>query len=150
MSTLSERLIAARNKHRYSQERLANAIGVTRGVIINLELPEDSPRAKKTEPQAIVINAICNELHINKEWLMTGQGEMEKDDHESKMLQSICEEAADFSPAELEFLMRTIAAMKQLRIDREPVHKTRALDAIVQNAKSRTTEAKPPGKEHER
>ena len=55
METLGGRLCYARRKNGYTQESLAEAIGVSRGVIYNLE-------KNKTQPQRIVVNAICEEL----------------------------------------------------------------------------------------
>ncbi len=63
MDTLGERLKYTRKKHGYTQDSLAEIIGVSRGVIFNLE-------KNKTEPQSIVINAICQTLKINKNWLV--------------------------------------------------------------------------------
>ncbi len=63
MDTLGERLKYTRKKHGYTQDSLAEIIGVSRGVIFNLE-------KNKTEPQSIVINAICQTLKINKDWLV--------------------------------------------------------------------------------
>ena len=70
MNTLGERLNYARKQKGYTQDSLAQTIGVSRGVIFNLE-------KNKTEPQAIVINAVCQILNINKEWLTDGTGDME-------------------------------------------------------------------------
>lgn len=70
MDTLGKRLRFARKKKGYTQAILAGKIGVSRGVIFNLE-------KDKTEPQAIVINAVCQTLQINKDWLLYGTGEME-------------------------------------------------------------------------
>ena len=63
METLGDRLNYARKKRGYTQDSLAETIGVSRGVIFNLE-------KNKTKPQTIVINAICQTLKINREWLM--------------------------------------------------------------------------------
>ena len=70
MNTLGERLIYVRKKNGYTQNSLAEAIGVSRGVIFNIE-------KNKTIPQAIVVNAICQTLRINKDWLLRGKGKME-------------------------------------------------------------------------
>ena len=70
MDTLGARLNYARRKRGYTQNSLAEEIGVSRGVIYNLE-------KDKTSPQPIVINAICQTLKISQNWLMTGDGEME-------------------------------------------------------------------------
>ena len=70
MNTLGERLSYVRKKNGYTQNSLAAAIGVSRGVIFNIE-------KNKTVPQTIVVNAICQTLRINKDWLLRGMGKME-------------------------------------------------------------------------
>ena len=74
-NTLGERVYYVRKSKGYTQDSLAESIGVSRGIIFNLE-------KNKTQPQLIVINAICQTLNINKEWLVNGIGEME-DTHEA-------------------------------------------------------------------
>ena len=71
MNTLGQRLHDARKRRGYTQDSLAREIGVSRGVIYNLE-------KGKTEPQAIVLNAVCQILKIRKDWLVNGTGEMEE------------------------------------------------------------------------
>ena len=66
---IGERLKEARKSFNISQDNLADKIGVSRGVITNIE-------HGKTEPTQLVLNAICNALSINKEWLLNGTGEM--------------------------------------------------------------------------
>ena len=84
MNTLGERLYYIRKSKGYTQDSLAESIGVSRGVIFNLE-------KNKTQPQLIVINAICQTLNINKEWLVNGIGEME-DTHEASQSTKILTE----------------------------------------------------------
>lgn len=109
MSSLGERLHYARKKSGYTQDSLAKTIGVSRGVIFNLE-------KNKTEPQTIVINAICQTLKINKDWLTDGIGEMDgiKDASQSaKILAELYEIAKELSEDELLYLLDIIKAMKQ-------------------------------------
>lgn len=109
MNTLGERLNYARKKNGYTQDSLAEAIGVSRGVIFNLE-------KNKTEPQTIVINAICDVLKINKDWLIFGNGEMEynKDISQSaKVLAELYDVAKELSEDEQLYLLDTVKALKQ-------------------------------------
>lgn len=115
MNTLGERLNYARKKSGFTQDSLAESIGVSRGVIFNLE-------KNKTEPQAIVINAICQTLKINKDWLMNGNGEMEDTSEASqsaKILAELYEVAKGLSEEEQLYLLDTVKALKQ-RLNRQP------------------------------
>lgn len=108
MNTLGERLNYARKQKGYTQGSLANSIGVSRGVIFNLE-------KNKTAPQAIVINAICHTLKINKDWLVNGTGEMEDTNdcsQSSKILEELYEVAKELSEDEQLYLLDTVKALK--------------------------------------
>ena len=54
--SMASRLKEARKFRGYTQEALAKAVGVSRGVISNIEY-------EKAAPQALVIRAICEVLH---------------------------------------------------------------------------------------
>lgn len=110
MDTLGDRLIYARKKNGYTQDSLAELIGVSRGVIFNIE-------KKKTEPQTIVINALCQALKINKEWLLYGTGEMEdtsKASQSAKILAELYDIAKELSEDEQLYLLETVMALKKL------------------------------------
>jgi transcriptional regulator with XRE-family HTH domain len=101
MNTLGERLHYARKSSGYTQRSLADSIGVSRGVIFNLE-------KNKTEPQAIVINAICKTLNINKDWLMDGTGQMNNTSQalqSAKILAELYEVAKGLSENEQRYLL---------------------------------------------
>ncbi|TQI66093.1 helix-turn-helix domain-containing protein [Clostridium sp. KNHs216] len=108
MNTLGERLKYARKKGGYTQESLSEAIGISRGVIFNLE-------KDKTEPQGIVVNAVCQTLKINKDWLLYGVGNMEDKSETSrsaKILTELYDSAKSLSEEEQLFLLDTIKALK--------------------------------------
>lgn len=114
MNTLGDRLNYARKKNGYTQDSLAEMIGVSRGVIFNLE-------KNKTEPQTIVINAICQTLKINKDWLLNGTGQMEDTSESSqsaKILAELYEVAKGLSEEEQLYLLDTVKALRQ-RLSRE-------------------------------
>lgn len=109
MNTLGERLNYVRKKNGYTQDSLAKTIGVSRGVIFNLE-------KNKTEPQAIVINAICQTLKINKNWLINGIGDMENSSNISqsaKILAELYDVAKELSEDEQLYLLDIVKALKQ-------------------------------------
>lgn len=108
MNTLGERLKFARKSKGITQDALAENIGVSRGVIFNLE-------KNKTEAQAIVVNAICQTLNIHKEWLVDGTGEMEnssKASQSAKTLAELYDVAKGLSEEEQLYLLDTIKALK--------------------------------------
>ncbi|MFJ7913884.1 MULTISPECIES: helix-turn-helix domain-containing protein [unclassified Lysinibacillus] len=109
MDSLGERLTHARKSKGFTQEALAETIGVSRGVIFNLE-------KNKTEPQMIVMNAISQCLKINKEWLLNGEGEMhEKEDvaQSAKVLADIYALANELSEEEQLYILDVIKTYKK-------------------------------------
>lgn len=108
METLGERLNYARKSSGYTQNGLAESIGVSRGVIFNLE-------KNKTVPQAIVINAICQTLNVNSDWLLSGVGEMKKEKdpaRSDKVLRELYEFARELSEDEQLYLLDAAKALK--------------------------------------
>lgn len=108
MNTLGERLKYSRKKKGFTQESLSEVIGISRGVIFNLE-------KDKTEPQGIVVNAICQTLKINKDWLLYGAGDMEDNSDSSRsarILAELYDAAKDLSEEEQLFLMDIIKALR--------------------------------------
>ncbi len=108
MENLGERLHFARKKKGYTQDSLAETIGVSRGVIFNLE-------KNKTTPQTIVVNAICQTLNISKDWLLTGEGEMEDTSHTAqsiRILAELYEVAKDLSEDEQLYLLDMVKALQ--------------------------------------
>lgn len=114
METLGKRLNYARRKKGYTQDSLAESIGVSRGVIFNLE-------KDKTTPQTIVINAICQTLGVNKDWITDGVGDMEdKNDliQSTKILAELYDVAKDLSEDEQLFLLDMVKSAK-LRLNQK-------------------------------
>lgn len=109
MKTLGERLKDARKSKGLSQEALASSVGVSRGVIQNLEY-------NRAEPQPIVIKAICNTLNINENWLLTGEGDMVDNSdaiRSAKILSELYDVAKDLSEEEQLYILDVIQSMKK-------------------------------------
>lgn len=104
LNTLGARLSYARKKNGYTQEALAASIGVSRGVIFNLE-------KNKTRAQSIVSTAICRVLNLNEEWLLNGVGEMEVT-QTNPVLSELYQVAGELTEAQQLFLLDVIRAMK--------------------------------------
>lgn len=109
MKTIGDRLKYARKKKGFTQNSLAESIGVSRGVIFNLE-------KNKTDPQSIVINAICQTLKIQKNWLIDGTGEMEDKTESSRstqILSELYEVAKSLSEDEQLYLLDVVKSLKK-------------------------------------
>lgn len=108
MNTLGERLTYVRKKKGYTQSSLAEAIGVSRGVIFNIE-------KNKTIPQAIVVNAICQTLRINKDWFLRGTGRMENTSEavlSTKILAELYQVTRELSEEEQFYLLDIARGLK--------------------------------------
>lgn len=144
MKTFAERLSYARKLRGHTQESLAVAIGVSRGVTNNLEL------GRTDTPQKIVINAICNELGIRKEWLLFGTGEIENTVDASASLDELRQLCSNLSEAERWYLIDYIRLMQKHNLMQQEKESTqgalepRPFDEIVQDAESRKI-SKPSG-----
>ena len=95
--SIGQRLKEARKSRKISQDILAEKIGASRGVITNIE------HDKIAKPQPMVINAICNVLEINKEWLLDGLGPMNvpaDKNQDTQILSEIYEQAQKLSEEE--------------------------------------------------
>lgn len=68
--TINERIKEIRNKEGITQQAFANRVKLKRGTIASYEVG-------LLEPSDRTIKDICDEFHINEEWLRTGEGEMQ-------------------------------------------------------------------------
>lgn len=109
--SIASRLKQARKSRGYTQEKLANELNVSRGVISNIEY-------EKAEPQKLVINAICEVLKINKNWLITGQGNMENNPNpemNNTLLSEIYNSAKNLSKEEQDYILDMIKTFQKHR-----------------------------------
>lgn len=107
---IAQRLKQARKSKGYTQDALASAIGVSRGVISNIEY-------EKTEPQALVIHAICDALQIDERWLISGKGRMESPNLErsARLLSEIYNSARELSGEEQDYILDMIKTFQKHR-----------------------------------
>ncbi len=108
---IASRLKQARKSKGYTQDALANAIGVSRGVISNIEY-------EKSEPQALVIRAICEILQISENWLICGEGEMENSpdlEKSARLLSDIYNSAKELSEEEQDYILDMIRTFQKHR-----------------------------------
>ena len=66
---MNNRIKEIRKKEKLSQQKFADKLGIARGNIAAYEVG-------KNAPSDAVISLICTKFNINKEWLLTGNGEM--------------------------------------------------------------------------
>lgn len=66
---MNERIKLIRKALNLSQDDFGKKLGVTRGVITNIEL-------NKTEPKPLFIKLICETFDVSEEWINTGNGNM--------------------------------------------------------------------------
>ena len=107
--SIGVRLKTARKMKELSQDELARLIGVSRGVITNIEYD------KVGKPQPLIIDAIVKILDINRDWLVSGNGEMNNitdKSESSKILEELYNVAKSLSEDECLYLLDTIKAMK--------------------------------------
>ncbi len=108
---IASRLKQARKSKGYTQDSLANAIGVSRGVISNIEY-------EKAEPQTLVIHAICDVLQIDENWLVSGEGEMERNpelERSARILSDIYNSAKELSEEEQDYILDMIKTFQKHR-----------------------------------
>lgn len=65
---MHNRIKEIRKSQRFTQKQLGELLGVSRDAIANIE-------NGRVEPSPLFIKGFCSEFNINKEWLLTGEGE---------------------------------------------------------------------------
>ncbi|EJR67251.1 MULTISPECIES: helix-turn-helix domain-containing protein [Bacillus cereus group] len=65
---ISERIKEIRKSQKLSREKFAEKLGLSRGVIENIEY-------NRAEIKDLYIQLICKEFHVNEHWLHTGEGD---------------------------------------------------------------------------
>ncbi len=116
--SIAIRLKQARKSKGYTQEALACAIGVSRGVISNIEY-------EKAEPQPLVLHAICQVLQISEDWLISGNGFMESAGtlKSARLLSEIYDAAKELSEAEQDYILDMIKTFRRHQETLYPPHK---------------------------
>lgn len=65
---MKDRIKKIRTNNKLSMEKFGERIGITRSSVCKLESGENNPSEQ-------TIKLICKEFGINKDWLLTGEGE---------------------------------------------------------------------------
>lgn len=66
---MNERIKDIRKKEGLSQQKFADKLGIARGNIAAYEVG-------KNAPSDAVISLICSKFNVNKDWILTGKGDM--------------------------------------------------------------------------
>lgn len=66
---MNERIKKIRKSLNLSQEEFGKRLGVSRGVVVNIEL-------NRAEIKPLFIEHLCSVFNVNEEWLFSGYGEM--------------------------------------------------------------------------
>lgn len=109
--SIGQRLKYARRCRKMTQSELSEAIGVSRGVITNIELN------KVEVPQSIVTTALCRALKIDPDWLIYGEGDMDVQMHKvaeaSDMSKELCNAIDNLTTEEQLLLMQIIQLIRK-------------------------------------
>nr|DAI03013.1 MAG TPA: helix-turn-helix domain protein [Caudoviricetes sp.] len=85
---LSERVKALRKSNNLSQTEFAKTLGVTRGVIVNIE----KGRLSSLDTKIPLLNLMCDKYGCRREWLIDGEGEMMQDlSREQEIIRAVSE-----------------------------------------------------------
>ena len=103
MQTLAERFRYARKLKGYTQQELAEAAYLTRGVITNIE-------ANEKKPQKAYLLLFSMLLNVNFEWLLEGKGTMEAD---NKILNDLCKKVSNLTESQQKFLLDIVGVMEE-------------------------------------
>lgn len=67
--TVGERITLIRKDNKLSMEKFGNRIGITRASVSLIESGTNNPSNQ-------TIDFICKEFNVNREWLLSGEGDM--------------------------------------------------------------------------
>lgn len=106
---INDRIGILRKALRKSQTEFAEALGTSRGVIVNLE-------KCVTEPKPQFIDLIMRTYHVNELWLRTGEGEIfRKLSREEEIADFVGKTLADDSGTlTAEFTLKLVAVLAKL------------------------------------
>ena len=87
---INERITVLRKHLGLTQTEFAMRIGTSRGVIANID-------NNRTEPNQVVVSAICREFGVSYAWLKDGTGEMLLEPNEDDAVNRVMLGGSDFA-----------------------------------------------------
>lgn len=106
---MQERFRELRKALGLSQDDFGRKLGVTRGVITNIELG-------KVPPKSLFISLVCDTFCVNRKWIETGEGMMFDGMGPKVAFERLCKEISD---SDDEFLKRAMSAYWELSEERK-------------------------------
>lgn len=106
---MQERFRELRKALGLSQDDFGRKLGVTRGVITNIELG-------KVPPKSLFISLVCDTFGVNRRWIESGEGAMFDGLEPEAAFERLCTEIA---ASDDEFLKRAMKAYWELSEDRK-------------------------------
>lgn len=101
---MNERIKEIRKALNLTQDEFGRRLGVTRGAITNIEY-------NKVDPKPLLVDLICKEFNVNKDWLITGEGkmfvELDPDEEFAKLM-------VEIQASNDEFIMNALKAYWEL------------------------------------
>ncbi|ALB48321.1 helix-turn-helix domain-containing protein [Clostridium beijerinckii] len=107
---MNERIKIIRKNEKLSQSEFGKKLEVSRDVINNLE-------NGRVEPKPLMINYICDVFNVNKEWLITGKGEIYKIPEENEILTEALAKISLTEKKELKEIVTKLPKLNEKYID---------------------------------
>ncbi len=106
---MNERVKTLRRELGLSQAEFGEKIGVSRSVIANIEL-------NRVAPKELFIRHICDIFRVNKQWLVTGWGEMfAEKPRRDKALDELLHLFQELKPEFQEYVLQQIYRLRELQ-----------------------------------
>lgn len=108
--TIANRIREIRKQEKLSQTAFGERLGVSKDVIVNIE-------NLRVQPKPLLINSICREFNVNKEWLLDGIGEMYiLSEEDAKLMELFAELTVNENP-KLQKAVLQLCELKEEYID---------------------------------
>lgn len=97
---VNDRVKRVRKMYGLNQTEFGEKLGVSRAVIVNIELD-------KVRPKTVFLNHLCEVLHINIDWLVNGAGQIESMSTYNKFgLKELVDVYVSLSPVYQEYFLQ--------------------------------------------
>ena len=100
---IHERIKEIRLDQGLSQNKFGERLGVTRDMLSNIEYT-------RVAPKPIFINHLCETFNVNRDWLMTGEGEMyntkDKDEEFLYLVKALNAENDDYKKRIIKLMLK--------------------------------------------